>query len=148
MINSIFHPGQYQQKINLALLLLRLVIGAFMLSHGLGKMSALFADEAIQFADPFGLGEPASLALAVFAEVFCSFLLILGVGTRLAVIPLMITMLTTVLVIHQGDPFGKKELSLIYLLVYTVIIIAGAGKYSVDQLIYKNVSAKFIPGTS
>lgn len=148
MINSIFHPGQYQQKINLAILLLRLVIGAFMLSHGLGKMSALFADAPIQFADPLGLGEPVSLALAVFAEVFCSVLLIFGIGTRLAAIPLLITMLTAVLIIHQGDPFGTKELGFIYLLVYTVIAITGAGKYSVDHWIYKNASVNFIPHTA
>ncbi|MDO9040037.1 MAG: DoxX family protein, partial [Bacteroidota bacterium] len=71
----------------MAILLLRITAGAFMLTHGIGKFSLLFGNEAIQFPDPIGVGATASLALAVFSEVLCSLFLILGIATRLSAIP-------------------------------------------------------------
>lgn len=142
MIKSIFNPGSYPNTINLALLLLRVAAGAFMLTHGMGKFSNLVGDEPISFADPIGIGEPASLVLAVFAEVLCSILLIFGIATRFAAIPLLITMLVAVFIIHANDEFGRKELALLYAFIYLSIAIAGAGKFSVDYLIYKKTNHK------
>lgn len=142
MIKFIFNPGKYPNSLNLALLLLRLAVGAFMLTHGMGKFSTLFGAEPIKFADPIGIGEPASLVLAVFAEVLCSILLIFGVATRLAAIPLLITMSVAAFIVHANDEFGTKELSLLYGVVFLSIALAGAGKYSVDYLIYKRLKRK------
>jgi putative oxidoreductase len=119
-----------------ALLILRVVVGSFMLVHGLQKLDMLKANP-VQFADPIGIGEPASLTLAVFAELVCSILLIIGLLTRLAIIPLIITMLVAVFIVHSVDGFEKQELPALYLGVYIVLIITGAGKYSVDRLIAK-----------
>lgn len=137
MINNIFNPGIYPKNINLALLLLRLTVGVFMLSHGIGKFSMLFGDEPIMFADPIGVGETPSLALAVFAEVLCSILLIFGIATRIAAIPLFVTMLVAVFIVHQNDGFGKQELPLLYLMVYLSFSITGAGKISIDNWLFK-----------
>lgn len=138
MIKNIFNPGSYAKNINLSLLLLRVAVGALMLTHGVGKMAPLFGNEPIQFPDPIGLGGTTTLGLTVFSEVFCSILLILGIGTRLAAVPLLITMLVVALVFHANDPFANKELPLLYSPIYLVILIAGAGKISIDNLIYKN----------
>ncbi|WP_370097397.1 DoxX family protein, partial [Xanthomarina gelatinilytica] len=116
---------------------LRLVVGIFMLTHGIGKFDALFGGEPIQFPDPLGIGATASLAMAVFSEVLCSILLIIGLGTRLAAIPLLITMLVAALIVHSTDGFGRQELPLIYTTLYIAIAILGAGKFSLDYLITK-----------
>jgi putative oxidoreductase len=137
MIKNIFNPGNYPKNINLTLLLLRLTVGAFMLTHGLGKFLTLFGDAPIHFRDPIGVGVTASLALAVFSEVFCSIFLMIGFVTRLSAIPLLITMLVATFIVHANDGFGKQELPLLYAITYLVIAITGAGKYSVDNLIYK-----------
>ena len=71
--------------------------------------------------------------MAIFAEVLCSIFVILGLGTRIAVIPLIITMLVAVLLVHANDPFGKKELGLMYLTIYMFLIVLGSGKYSLDE---------------
>ncbi len=143
MINTIFYSGNYSKKVNIALLLLRAVSGAFMLTHGIGKFSKLFGDGPIAFADPIGMGETASLVLTVFAEVVCAVLLIIGFLARLAAIPLLITMLVAAFVIHAEDGFGKQELPLIYAAIYFAIAITGAGKISMDHWIFvKNINKK------
>jgi len=121
---------------SLAILILRVIAGSFMLVHGLQKLEMLKANP-VQFADPIGIGEPASLTLAVFAELICSALLIAGLLTRLALIPLIITMLVAVFVVHSADGFEKQELGALYLGIYVVLMITGAGKFSVDRLIAK-----------
>lgn len=140
MIKKILNPGTYSREINAALLFLRVSIGIFMLTHGTSKLITLLEGGPISFADPIGIGPVASLALVVFAEVFCSLLLIFGIATRFAVIPLLITMLVAVLIVHSADVFGVKEMALLYFIVYTTIAITGAGKFSVDNLVYKKIN--------
>ncbi len=136
---NIFNSGDYPNNVSTALFILRVVIGIFMLTHGWRKMETLFSGEPIQFADPIGLGTTFSLALAVFAEVLCSILLIIGLGTRLAAIPLLITMLVAAFIVHANDGFGKQEFTLLYAVIYLTIAMIGSGKYSLDYLISKKL---------
>ncbi|QMU28161.1 DoxX family protein [Adhaeribacter radiodurans] len=118
---------------DVALLIARIAVAALMLTHGLPKLAMLFSGEPVQFAGVYGLSPQLSLGLAIFAEVVCSLLVLVGLGTRLAVIPLIITMLVAAFYIHAADPFMKKEPALQYLLVYVVLFFAGSGRYSVDN---------------
>ena len=77
------------------------------------------------------------MILAVFAEFVCSIFIILGLFTRFAVFFLIITMAVAGLVVHNADPFLKRETSLLYLSVYSLIFAAGPGKYSIDGMISK-----------
>lgn len=135
LMKRLFTTNYNHRSLDIALLILRLGIAGLMLTHGMSKLNTLLDGGAIQFADPFGVGATASLALAVFAEVFCSFLLVLGLATRLAVLPLIVTMLVALLTVHANDPIGKQEPALHYLLVYVVLLITGAGSISFDKLI-------------
>ena len=121
---------------DLSLLLLRITFGGLMfINHGLGKFNKLMAGGEIKFASVFGMGPEMSLGLAVFAEVLCAGMVVFGLLTRMAVIPLIITMLVAALVIHGDDPFKKMEMALLYLIPYVVIFWQGAGKYSIDEYI-------------
>ena len=108
-----------------------------MLTHGLPKINRLFGEGPVKFADPFGLGPEVSLGLAIFAEVICAGLVMAGFKTRLATIPLMLTMLTAAFYAHWDDPFGKKELPLLYFLVFIALLILGSGRFSLDKLLKK-----------
>ena len=130
------------KNVDFVLLVLRITIAALMLTHGLPKMEALVSSEPIQFASVFGLSPALSLGLTVFAEVFCSILIMVGFGTRLAAIPLIITMAVAAFMIHGADPFGKKEMAILYLLVYVVLFIAGSGRYSLDSILNNKPSLK------
>ena len=121
---------------DMSALILRLVLGLSMFyGHGLSKWSVLFGEGEIQFADPLGMGVTLSIILAVFAEVVCSLLVVLGLFTRYALIPLIITMAVAVFVFHNGQPFGKMELPLIYLSGFIALIFIGPGRFSLDHII-------------
>lgn len=135
-----FDSGDYNTYVNIALLVLRIVVGVFMLTHGIGKFEKLISGAPIQFADPIGIGATASLALAVFAEVFCSILIMVGLATRFVALPLLNTMLVAAFIVHANDPFGKQEFALLYGVIYFTIALIGAGKYSVDYIISKKIN--------
>ena len=120
---------------NTWLLLFRVATGAFMLTHGYPKLQRLTSGETIQFADPFGIGAYPSFILVVFAEFLCSILIMLGLSTRLAALVLVINMSVASFIAHAADPFGKKELPLMFLLAFLTILVFGPGKYSLDHLI-------------
>lgn len=120
---------------NLMLLLLRLAFGGAMLgAHGLSKIRRALTAEEIKFGDPIGIGPELSLYLAAFAEGFCAFLIIIGLFTRLATIPLIITMGVIVFIVHLNDPFSDMEVPLLYLVGFLTILAFGAGRYSLDAL--------------
>lgn len=123
------------------LLIARVGIAALMLTHGLPKLAMLFSGEPIAFPEIMGMSPKISLLLAVFSEVVCSVLILFGIGTRLAVLPLIATMLMAVFYFHLGDPFSSKEPGLLYLVVYVLLFIMGSGKYSADKLLLEKVKA-------
>ena len=120
--------------IDAALLLLRVASSLMMVTHGWPKI-ANFSDYLNRFADPLGLGPALSLQATIFAEFFCAILVALGLLTRVALIPLIITMAVVTFIVHAGDAFGDKELSLLYLVNFLVLFITGPGKYSLDKKI-------------
>jgi len=105
--------------------------------HGLAKLTG-FAQMRAQFPDPLGIGSAASLALAVFAEAFCSAAVILGFVTRLAVVPLLTTMLVAIFLVHGSDPWEKKELAALYLVPFLAILLAGPGRVSIDASVARS----------
>lgn len=126
---------------DLGLLVLRLWLGLTMLlNHGLMKLQN-FDAIAPKFIALFGLSQRLSLGLAVFAEVVCSGLLILGLFTRIAALNLIVTMSVAFVIAHElrlydvpGDPMKKSgELAFIYLAGYVALFFAGAGRLSVDN---------------
>ncbi len=105
-----------------------------MWTHGIPKFLNLLEGN-LGFGDPVGLGSTTSFLLVNFSEVLCSLFILLGLGTRLAVIPLIISCSVAAFVAHAADPFGKKELLLLYILIYLTLLVLGSGAYSLDALI-------------
>lgn len=123
---------------SLTALILRIGFGILMIPyHGYAKL-AEFNERKDEFMDFLGLGSTVSLSLAVFAEFFCSILLILGLFTRLATIPLLATTLVIFLV-HSWALLGSAqyELATAFFIAYLSILTLGPGKFSLDYLIFK-----------
>lgn len=124
----------HNTSLSLGLLVLRLGFGGLMLTHGIPKLMN-YSTLATQFPDPIGMGSQISLLLAIGAEVGCSLLLILGLFTRLATLPLIITMLVAALIVHGADPFAKKEAALTFLISYVTLLMTGPGRFALDAWI-------------
>lgn len=79
--------------------------------------------------------------LAGIIEVAGVILLVFGLGTRLISIPLIFVMMVAIFTVHIGNGFEARdngfEIPLYYILMFVVLIVYGAGKYSIDYLISK-----------
>ena len=77
---------------DLALLLMRLGFGlSLFLKHGLEKLTG-YSQMVTHFPNPLGIGAHASLAYALLSDGICSLLVLLGVGTRLAALVIVINL--------------------------------------------------------
>lgn len=120
---------------DVAICLLRIGASMLIMTHGFPKLMKIL-DGDFSFGDPIGIGEAPSLVLVAFAEFFCAIFVLIGIGARIALIPLIITMAVAVFIAHAGDPFGRKELPLFFLISFIVLFFTGAGKYSFDKKLW------------
>lgn len=117
---------------DLGLLILRVAAGGMMAVHGWGKLLKVVHGD-LKFADPLGVGATATLLLAVFAEFFCAILVTVGYKTRLAAVPIVATMAVAAGVVHRGDPWGEKELPILYGAAFLAVAILGGGRYALES---------------
>lgn len=134
-MKRVFNTNYNHQSLDFALFILRVGVSCFVLTHGWGKLSKVLSGAEIQFADPISLGMETSFYLVIFAEVICAVLLLIGLATRLALIPLIINMTVIVFVVHFHEGFQKMELPSTYLLVFLFLMFTGPGRYSIDNVI-------------
>lgn len=132
MLSTRYSAGAF----NTALLFMRIVFGALMMNHGYGKLIA-FSKTASNMPNLFGLSGTIIAALVIFAEFFCALFVLLGLFTRYACIPIIITMCYALFVAHNGAFFGKGEMAALYLAAYFSIMLVGPGKISIDSMIGK-----------
>ena len=137
---------------SVGLLILRLGVGGYMVSHGWGKLQMVIAGDFGKFGDPIGLGSGASLVLVTAAEFLCPLLVMAGFATRFAAIPVVFAMAVAAFVAHGADPWtmgegarlflaGKakswasREPALLYLVPFLALAFTGAGRFSIDAWI-------------
>jgi putative oxidoreductase len=137
---------------SIGLLILRVGIGGFMLTHGWGKLQMLLAGKFADFGDPIGLGSGPSLVLVTVAEFFAALLVMLGLATRFAAVFPVVAMGVAALIAHGNDPWtmgtaaqlfmagetkswSSKEPAFLYLIPFLALIFTGPGRFSLDGLI-------------
>ena len=137
---KIFTTRYSDGAFNFATLVLRIGSGSLMLvNHGLMKMNH-FGQMSNNFVDPFHIGSSTTLALVIFAEVFCSGLVILGLFTRWACIPLIFEMSFAFVKAHHmnyAPPPAGGEMALLFVTMFVALLFLGGGRISVDRLIGK-----------
>jgi putative oxidoreductase len=120
---------------NIAMLLMRVSFGAVLLvRHGFVKVMN-FATLQSTFYNFLGLGPKFSLILVLFAEIFCALMIVLGLFTRWACIPIIFAMLVVIFGADAGKDFLDSELALFYLTAFTTLLFCGPGSISVDGMI-------------
>ncbi|MGB3079935.1 MAG: DoxX family protein [Saprospiraceae bacterium] len=139
-ITNILSPGSRKWALDLGLFILRAGAGLLLVPHGFQKLTS-FGEKSSEFYNFLHLGGPVSMALTIFSELVCSILLILGLGTRLIIFPLILTMVIIVFVINGDSSLGDKESGLLYLIPFVVILFTGPGRISLDQLFFRKKQA-------
>lgn len=118
---------------DLGLLIFRLFVGLSMaFAHGLGKFPP--ADGFIAKVGQMGFPLPSVFAWsASLAEFLGGLLIAAGLYTRASSLFLGFTMLVAAFGAHAMDPFSKKELSLLYFVACLLLLLQGAGRFSLDR---------------
>lgn len=135
--NFLFPRYLRGRGVSFVILFVRIFFGALFLMHGLDKMMN-FSQLSETFPSVFGLGSYTTLMLSIFSEFACSIFLIVGMLTRIVLIPMIVSMAVAFFDIHDGF-MPEGELALIYLIVFFVLFLTGPGRYSVDYLIDRKV---------
>ncbi|AWV97577.1 DoxX family protein [Arcticibacterium luteifluviistationis] len=135
MLKKFFKVTALPPYVDLAIAILRVGMGFLMIPHGYQKLIKVL-NGSYAFGDPLGLGEVPSLLLAIFAELFCSILLLLGLFTKPALAVLIFTMVVAVFVVNGGQGFDKMEKGLLFLIPYISLFIWGPGRYSIDYRLF------------
>ena len=133
-MKNFFFPQDYPGPAYSRFLLgVRLLFGILFISHGYEKLMD-YEVLATVFPDPLGVGASLSLTLVIFAELFCAMAFIAGFLFRLSVLPMIFAMGVAFFSWHGGG-MQEGELSLIYFVVFLMMLVAGPGRYSLDHLI-------------
>lgn len=135
-MKNLFSIKYSDQGISLAALLLRIALGGLMIPIGFYKLSH-FGQLTPSFLNFLHLGRATSLALVVFAEVFCASFIVLGLFTRLSCIPLLVVMCVVVFYVNHGNMTGNNTNATLFLAGYLALFIMGPGKISLDKMIGK-----------
>jgi putative oxidoreductase len=133
----------------LAPLLIRLTLGVVFIQTGWGHLTHM-ADTVQAFRDDFGVPLPELNArIASATEFFGGIMILLGLGARLAALPLAFTMLVAIATAKRAalegfnfDGFttllGFEEWS--YLIMFLTIALIGPGGVSVDAFIARRLA--------
>ncbi len=134
--------NQNSVLVDLGLLMMRIMIGVVFLFHGSQKLFGAFEGSGMDgFAAFLGQMEvpypTLSAYLAGLAEFVGGLMVLTGVGLRLAVVPMIFTMLVASFMVH-GDSFSLQKGGMEYSLTLAVILagmgLTGAGRFSACAL--------------
>ncbi len=118
-------------RIDLGLFFLRIAGSLLLLYvHGLPKIMH-FSEELTRIEDPFGFGPYFSLIPAIVAEVICPILILFGVATRLACVPIIAVLLVAMLVVHPGWSIAEGQFGWLLLIIFTTLAITGPGAWRI-----------------
>jgi len=138
MFYNFLFPQYFRGKgISFLILLLRLFFGVLFFMHGLDKMTN-FSVLSDNYPSVLGLGSYTTLMVTIFCEFACSIFLMVGLMTRIVLIPMALAMAVAFFDIHDGM-MPEGELSLIFMIVFIILFMTGPGKYSIDWLIDRRV---------
>lgn len=146
MKRFLFDCGTRDPLASIGLLVMRVGFGLMMLiGHGLPKLQNYGTYVGKWTVAPAiwplsKMSMPVSLAATIGAELFAAGLLVAGLMTRPAAFVLGFAMCVAAFQVHGADPFfsqggAAKEMAVLYLLPAFILIITGAGQYSLDSAI-------------
>ena len=126
---------------DIALLVLRLVLGGVFVAHGAQKLFGSFGGPGIEgtagFHEQLGIKPAKPMAiLAGLAEFVGGMLVAAGFLTPFAALALIVVMIVAIVTVHLKNGFfaasGGYEFNLVLIAVAVALILVGSGAYSID----------------
>jgi putative oxidoreductase len=121
---------------DIPLLLIRLTIAYGFYNPAMAKIKGF--DNTVMWFESMDMPLPTLNAyLATITESLGVVLLVLGLGVRIISIPLMITMLVAIIMVHWDNGFSGKngfEIPFLYLIMLFTLFIKGGGRLGLDNL--------------
>jgi putative oxidoreductase len=126
----------------LAPLIGRLAVGLLFVSTGWGKVHDI--PKVTRFFEDLGIPAPGFQAVLVgYSELVCGSLLVVGLLTRFATAPLVVSMTVAILTAKRAELHGLFDLvgfeEFTYLCVLVMIAILGPGSVSLDRLVARRL---------
>jgi putative oxidoreductase len=124
---------------SVALGLIRMFVGFVFVLHGLQKLFVYHYAGVVGLFHQIGIPDPAiSAALAISAELIGGLLLLSGLYTRMAAIPVAFMMFVAITQVHLHAGFfaqnGGFEYPLTLLVANIALLIGGSGAFALDNL--------------
>lgn len=118
--------------------IVRIFFGAFMIYHGWEIFERSKMTEYSKWMMDLKLYAPSFIPyLGKAIELVAGICILLGMFTRIAVIPLAITMLFICFVIGKGRIFMEEQHPFLFVLLSVLFFFTGAGRWSIDALFRK-----------
>ena len=116
-------------------LVLRLILGALLLYHGIDKFDAGISGVE-GFFDSNGVPLPGLTApLVAVAEIVVGVALILGIGTRIAAAVQIVILIGALFFVKLPTVLGASEVDLAYIAGLAALVLLGPGRLSIDEAI-------------
>lgn len=135
---------EFLQRLNwLPVLLARISMGSIFILSGWGKLHNL--EKVTEFFTELGIPFPGfNAGLVGLTEFGCGLLILLGLFTRLASIPLIVTMTVAIITAKRSDVSSFTDVlgfeEFVYIVIFVWFIVSGAGKISLDNLLCRKCS--------
>lgn len=118
---------------NMAVLVFRVLLMLELFRvHGLKKFR-LENGEKEHVPNPLGLPEKLNGLVATFSDTIVPFVVMLGLGTRLMLLPSIGVTAIGYFVVHRNDSAEVRDVPYMYTLSMLFLLIIGPGMYSIDQ---------------
>jgi uncharacterized membrane protein YphA (DoxX/SURF4 family) len=116
--------------------LIRICTSIMIMVYGIEIFDEATMNDYIKFLTEVGLPSPRfMLTLAKLTELIGGSFLLIGLFSRIVVFPLMITMLTIVWYMSEGNFFNGGTASTFFLL-FLLFLFSGSGKFSLDYIFF------------
>jgi putative oxidoreductase len=125
------------QRLNAALAILRIVLGAIFIAHGAQKLFVFGLAGVAGAFGQMGVPLPGVIGPAIaFLEFFGGIALVLGLFTQPVALLIAVDMLGAIALVKMNKGLiGGYELELVLLASALALALAGAGEYSLDRVL-------------
>ena len=135
MLKRFLSPWPIWQQTGLTII--RILVGIFITYHGFEVFNKQMMNDYGKWLTDMHFPSPLFMAyLGKSIEFAAGVLFTIGLFTRIAIIPLIVTMLVITYGMGEGKIFMDNQHPFLFVLLFLVIFFTGPGKFSLDYYLF------------